>query len=91
MQKKSIEKNRDVSLGDNLFLVVNGYSGYQSVGMLNEFRGLPVVLLSYEGKPVYLATGDFLFKNCSLLMLGERVSYKECVLKLVYYDEKISS
>lgn len=69
--------------GENLFLLVNGYSGHHSVGIMHVFKGLPVVLLRSQDSPYVSPGGLFSFENCSLLVMGECIEYEKCVLKLI--------
>lgn len=75
---------------ENLFFLINGYNGVNSVGMLHEFRNLPVVVLDYEKDPELMSSEIYWVKNCKLLMLGEVVSYEACKLRMIEYKWDIA-
>ena len=67
---------------NNVFLLVNGYAGHQSVGIMHVYKGMPVVVINFHEDPLKLPSGLFSFKKCSLLISGREVEYEKCVLKL---------
>lgn len=75
---------------ENLFFLINGFNGKNSVGMLHEFRHLPIVILKYDKDLEYLNNGIYWVKNCSLLMLGEVVFFEGCKLQMIEYNRNFS-